>query len=180
MRRARALGHVVACALAIGCGGAARESVVGPEYAAAPEPAEVAEGERRAIAIVPIVIAEAGSSEPTLVLDADGTVHHAPCPGRVQGDVIVGEREGSAASRSAGTAVRVTEDGEVLGPDGRARFRIEGPRLVRADGRAAILEGGTMRFPESEAIALRVEGAGDPGAVRTALALVAYLALCGE
>jgi hypothetical protein len=153
---------------AVGCGGAA---VGGPEWTVAH--ARPAEPEAPPLALGAMVIAEPSSSEPLLVLDEDGTAHHANCPLTVRDDGTVLGDDG---------AVVVRLDGDVIargGEDG-VLFRLEGERLIRADGRAARVERGQIVFEESAELTLRVEGAETEAQRRTVLVLVAALSICGE
>nr|MDQ3032688.1 hypothetical protein [Myxococcota bacterium] len=103
-------------AMTLGCGGAR----FGPEWTVAH--ARPAEPARPAIVLAPIVIAAAEASAPLLVLDADGTVHHAECP------MVLGA-EGVVRTADGATVLRV-EDGVIVGAEGRELYRLEGERLI--------------------------------------------------
>lgn len=156
----------VALALLVGCG--AGSPVV--ETSPAGESGSVAPPPRQAWPA--IALAREGSSEPLLVLDPDGRIHHARC------DVRWSAAPGSPTTlRDArGDLLLEAREREIVDASGRVLFRIGDDRLVRPDGRAAIVEGDRVRFEGSPSIVLRGEGL-DEGR-RAALLLIAALSIC--
>ena len=160
MRRALAL------ALALGgCGGGASYADWSTARAHVPSAAETAPR----LAIAPLVLLAPDASAPMAVLGEDGALSGPGCE-------LVLSSEG-VVSDGATVVLRLEEDGRVLDATGDERFRLEDTRLVRFDGGAAVLEDGEVRFEQSPALALRVDGAADP---RTTLVVVAALATCGR
>lgn len=168
MRASAAAWLVCAVALVGGCGGA---GVGGPEWTVAQaQPAP--EPEAPPLELGAIVIAALESSEPLLVLEEDGTAHHADCPMSIAEDGTVRGAEGDVVVRLVGEAI--------VGAGERTLYRLEGERMARADGRTARVEGERIVFEESEDLTLRVEGAETLAQRRTVLVLIAALSVCGS
>jgi hypothetical protein len=147
--------------------GASRAARIEPPRSASPP-----SGDENALRIAPMVLSAPESAEALMVLDADGTVHHRDCSFLLRPD-------GRIVATGSAPSLRVRQGQIGLESPWRPLFELAPPRLLRADGRAAVIEEDRVRFEGSD-LELRVHGPSGPGLDATALVLVAALSICGD